>query len=68
MQAFYTGAIRISKQNVEIAQQSMAAFNRAGGMVEREAILLVLRDLIVLIVVVAFLLWAAYEITREDRR
>jgi hypothetical protein len=53
---------------VEIAQQSMAAFNRAGGMVEREAILLVLRDLIVLIVVVAFLLWAAYEITREDRR
>jgi hypothetical protein len=36
--------------------------------VEREAILLAVRDLVVLILVVAFLLWAAYDVTREYRR
>jgi len=37
-------------------------------MVEREAILFTVRDLVVLIVVVVFVLWVAYELTRADRR
>jgi hypothetical protein len=37
-------------------------------MVEREAILLTARDLIVLIVVVAVLLWVARQVVREQRR
>ena len=37
-------------------------------MLEREAILLTARDLIVLIVVVAVLLWVARQVVREQRR
>jgi hypothetical protein len=37
-------------------------------MVAREAIVLAAREVIVLIVVVAFLLWAAHRIVRESRR
>jgi hypothetical protein len=37
-------------------------------MLEREAILLAARDLIVLIVVVGVLLWVARQVVREQRR
>jgi hypothetical protein len=37
-------------------------------MAEREVILSSVRDLVVLIVLVAFLLWLAYEFTRDQRR
>ncbi len=37
-------------------------------MAEREAILATARDLVVFIVLVAFLLWIAYEFTRDQRR
>jgi len=37
-------------------------------MVEREAILVAAREVIVLIVVVVFLLWAAHRLARESRR
>jgi hypothetical protein len=37
-------------------------------MVESEAILLVARELLVLGIVVAVLVWAAYRMVQEDRR
>jgi hypothetical protein len=37
-------------------------------MVSRELIVLTARELVVLIVVVAFIVWVAYRLVRESRR
>jgi hypothetical protein len=42
-----------------------AVLSIAGGRPEREAILFTLRDLVVLIVVVAVLLWFIYQLRRK---
>ena len=42
--------------------------NAEASMVESEAILLVARELLVLGIVVALLVWVAYRMVQEDRR
>jgi hypothetical protein len=40
----------------------------AGNLVARELLVLAARELVVLILVVAFLIWIAYRLVRESRR
>jgi hypothetical protein len=53
---------------LENVRHSIGLIQALGGRPEREAILLSLRDLAVLIVVVAVILWLAYEVGRRHRR
>jgi hypothetical protein len=52
---------------LENVRQSIGLIQALGGRAEREALLFTLRDVAVLIIVVAVILWLAYELGRRNR-